>query len=451
MILPELALSAAARRTDDSPISDLMARALASPDLVSLAAGFVDQTTLPAAAVRQTVADLLADPIESKRSLQYGTTQGDLRFRRRLAGFLEKSEGVEPGTFDQFVDRIVVTAGSQQLLYLVAEALLDPGDIVLVEAPTYFVFIGVLKSRGATVLGVETDSGGLSIEALDRTLADLEAKGQLDRVKLIYTISEHSNPTGLSLAADRRASLVQTAEKWSKSHRIFVLEDAAYRGLSFDGPEPPSVWHEDTSGETVILARTFSKTFSPGLKTGYGVLPESLVRPILALKGNHDFGSNHFTQQVLERAMAEGVYETQIALLAERYRAKRDAILEALDEHFGSFGSDVSWTHPKGGIYVWLTVHESIDTGRKGEFFARCLEEGVLYVPGEYAFPDGPTASPKNTARLSYGVASESSLREGIRRMALAVEGQLAAQLEKKAVTKNPLKSSKPAPVGVSG
>lgn len=427
MTVLEPSFSTASKRTGDSPISDLMARALASPNLVSLAAGFVDNATLPTAAVSKTVAAMLADPVHGKRSLQYGTTQGDLQFRQRLAGFLERSEGVATGTYDGVVDRIVVTEGSQQLLYLVAEALLDPGDIVLVEAPTYFVFMGVLKSRGATVLGIETDSGGLCLNSLDRTLADLEARGQLDRVKFIYTISEHSNPTGLSLAADRRAGLVRLAEKWSKSHRIFILEDAAYRGLSFDGPEPPSVWSEDKSAETVILARTFSKTFSPGLKTGYGVLPQSLVGPILNLKGNHDFGSNHFTQQVLELAMADGSYEAQIALLKDRYRDKRDAILKALDEFFGPFGSEVSWTHPKGGIYVWLTVPESIDTGRDGEFFSRCLEEGVLYVPGEYAFPDEPTPAPRNTARLSYGVASESALREGIRRLGSALSHQLSA------------------------
>ena len=417
----DLALSSVAQRTEDSPISDLMARALASPDLVSLAAGFVDHATLPAEAVARIVAAMMADPVDAKRSLQYGTTRGDLALRRQIVAFLERSEGVSAGTFSHALDRIVVTEGSQQLLYLVAEALLDPGDIVIVEAPTYFVFMGVLKSRGATVLGVETDSGGMRIDCLDAMLADLESRGQLDRVKLIYTISEHSNPTGLSLAADRRAALVRTAEKWSKSHRIFVLEDAAYRGLAFDEAEPPSVWREDPSGETVILARTFSKTFSPGLKTGYGVLPESLVRPILNLKSNHDFGSNHFTQQVIERAMASGAYDRQIALLVSTYRAKRDAILEALDEHFGPFGDAVSWTRPNGGIYVWLTLPEGLDAGRDGAFFARCLEEGVLYVPGIFAFPDGPTPALGNTARLSYGVAPIPALREGIKRLAAAL------------------------------
>src|SRR5262249_293288 len=158
-----------------------------------------------------------------------------------------------------------------------------------------------------------TDDGGLRIDALEETLAELNSRGELPRVKLIYTITEHSNPTGLCLAADRRRELVRIAERWSKSQRIFVLEDAPYPGLTFDGAEPPSVWSQDPSGETVILARTFSKTFSPGLRTGFGVVPRSLVPTILNLKSSHDFGSAHFPQQILERVLAEGIYEQQIA------------------------------------------------------------------------------------------------------------------------------------------
>src|SRR5262249_41461192 len=158
-----------------------------------------------------------------------------------------------------------------------------------VESPTYFVFLGVLESHGARAIGIETDSDGMRLDALEATLSQLEADGELGRVKLIYTVSEHANPTGVSLAAERRRGLVELARRWSRSQRIFVLEDAAYRGLTFGGNAPPSVWSHDREGDTVILARTFSKTFSPGLRIGYGVLPEGLLEAILRLKGNHDF------------------------------------------------------------------------------------------------------------------------------------------------------------------
>ncbi len=424
-MFPPTPLSSAIRRTDDSPISDLMARALAAPDLISLAAGFVDHSSLPAEAVAECAGAMLADPVDGRRSLQYGTTRGDRRFRELLLAHLEKNEGVAAGSYEHFLERTVVTSGSQQLLYLVAEALIDPGDIVLVEAPTYFVFLGLLKSRGAVVMGIPTDDDGLRLDALEETLGELENRGKLDRVRLIYTVSEHSNPTGLSLAADRRGELVRIAERWSKHSRIFILEDAAYRGLTFEGEEPGSVWSHDRSGETVILARTFSKTFSPGLKTGWGVLPESLVKPILNLKGNHDFGSNHFVQQLLERVIEGGHYERQIELLRPLYRSKRDVVLAALEEEMGSFGPEISWTHPQGGLYVWLTLPEAIDTGRDGRFFQKCLEEGVLYVPGSYAFTDEP-GSPCSCIRLSYGVAAAPALREGIRRMGSALRAELA-------------------------
>lgn len=414
-------LSAASRRTSEPPISDLMQRALANPGLISLAAGFVDHATLPVEATARAVSAVLEDGTEGRRALQYGTTRGDLRLRQRLVQQLEASERVAPGTFADVLPRIVVTTGSQQLLYLVAEALLDPGDIVLVESPTYFVFLGILETRGARSIGVATDEGGMRLEALEATLRQLEAEGQLDRVKLIYTVSEHSNPSGLSLAADRRGPLVALARRWSKRGHIYILEDAAYRGLTFSGAEPPSVWQHDLSGETVILARTFSKTFSPGLKTGYGVIPEALGEPLLHLKGNHDFGSAHFNQQVLEHVLASGDYDAHIGRLVATYRAKRDSMLAALEKQLGRREPAVCWTRPNGGLYVWLSLPEGLDTGRDGPLFARCLEEGVLYVPGGHAFAAEPGPVPNHHIRLSFGVSSEAGLAEGIRRLATAL------------------------------
>ena len=422
-------LSALARRTAPPPISELMRRALANPGLVSLAAGFVDPATLPAHATHEAAAALLADPIEGRRALQYGSTQGDHRLRDRIVGRLEIEEGVAPGTYAEFSARTVVTTGSQQLLYLLAEALLDPGDIVLVEAPTYFVYLGLLAARGAVAIGVEIDGGGLRIDALEATLEGLEAEGKLGRVKLIYTVSEHSNPTGLSLAADRRAPLVALARRWSDKvgRPIYVLEDSAYRGLTFTDHAPPSVWALDAAdgGETVIHARTFSKSYAPGLRIGYGVLPEALVAPVLALKGNHDFGSPNLAQLIIDRALADGSFEAQVGRLVDAYRAKRDILLAALDEHLGPLAREgsVSWTHPEGGLYVWLTLPEGFATDWGSPFFERCLEEGVLYVPGSYAYPAGPEAgpAPTNHARLCYGVPGAGELSEGIRRLAAAL------------------------------
>jgi 2-aminoadipate transaminase len=424
MTLP-IRLSAAAKRTNPSSISHLMQTALENPGIVSLAAGFVDQQSLPVEITARVAADLLGDPVEGRRSLQYGTTIGDSRLRARLIEWLERSECRQEGSYKEALRRTVVTTGSAQLIYLVCEALLDPGDIVLVESPTYFVFLGPVETRGARAIGIPIDDGGLRLDKLDATLAFLERTGELERVKLIYTIPEHANPTGISLAAERRQPLLDLARRWSKRQRIFVLEDAAYRGLSFGANEPPSLWSLDRERETVILARTFSKTLSPGLKIGYGILPEGLIDPILTLKANHDFGSANLNQQLLERILADGSYDRHVARLTELYRRKCGVFLRALEECVAPLDFEVSWTRPEGGLFVWMTVPEDLDTSCDGPLFSQCVREGVLYVPGDHAFAPEPEPAPRNHIRLTFGVPSELELIEGARRLAAALSACL--------------------------
>ena len=418
---PRINLSTAAVRTSPPAISTLMQLALADPNLISLAAGFVDQGSLPVEMAARAIEALLADPREGRRALQYGTTIGDIDLRERLLAHLERTEGVPPGSFRHALPRTLITSGSQQLLYLIAEALLDPGDIVLVESPTYFVFLGVLETRGARAIGIETDEDGMRLDSLEATLERLDEEGELGRVKLIYTVSEHANPTGVSLAESRRGGLVEIARRWSREQRIFILEDAAYRGLTFDGVAPPSIWRNDPENDTVILARTFSKTFSPGLRTGYGILPEPLLGPVLHLKGNHDFGTGNFGQRLLAQLIDDGSYDRHVAGLVEIYRRKRDVMVSALDDALGTMGGAVTWVRPRGGLFLWLTFPEGVDTGPDGPLFARCREEGVIYVPGNYAFAGEPGPAPRNHARICFGVPSESELEEGARRMATAL------------------------------
>jgi len=418
-------LSAAANRTEPPVISEFMQTALANPGLISLAAGFVDQASLPREIVARITSEIFQDPAEGRKALQYGTTVGDATLRREIVALLERNERVEAGAFDASFPRVVVTTGSAQLLYLVTEALIDPGDIVLVEAPTYLVFLGVLETRGARVIGIPIDEGGMRLDDLESTLADLESQGELGRVKMIYTVSEHSNPSGISLAEDRRRPLVALARRWSKRNPIYVLEDAAYRGLNFERDEPSSVWRHDPEGETVIYARTFSKTFSPGIKLGFGLLPSRLVASVLSLKGNHDFGSSNLTQQIMARALADGSYDRHLKGLIGMYRRKRDVMLEALDEQFAPFDGGFRWTRPQGGMFIWLEAPGHLDLGAKGPVIAHCLQRGVLYIPGAFAFPNEPTSAPRNFARICFGVPSEADLVEGVHRLASAFEDSL--------------------------
>jgi 2-aminoadipate transaminase len=402
-----------------------MQTALENPEIVSLAAGFVDQGSLPVELVAQAASDLLSDPIAGRRALQYGTTIGDPSLRAALIADLERGEGRPAGSYQEAISRTIVTTGSAQLIYLVCEALLDPGDIVLVESPTYFVFLGPLETRGARAIRVPIDEHGLCLDELEATLQRLDEQGELARVKLIYTIPEHANPTGISLAAGRRRGLVELVKRWSQRQRIYLLEDAAYRGLSFGATEPPTLWSYDRQGDTVILARTFSKTFSPGLKVGYGILPAGLIDPILYLKGNHDFGSANFNQRLLERILADGSYQKHVARLTGMYRRKCAIFLSALEESLGPLDSEVHWTRPEGGLFVWMTVPEGLDTGFDGPLFPRCVREGVIYVPGEHAFALEPAPRPRNHLRLTFGVPSPDELVEGARRLGAALSACL--------------------------
>jgi 2-aminoadipate transaminase len=420
-------LNQRAKRTAEAPISYLMHAALANPDLISLAVGFVDQETLPVHAVRDTLSELLDDPAAARQALQYGTTQGHLRLRELAVEHLERLEGRSATQLGINADDVVITTGSQQLLHLVSDILIDPDDIVLMGAPDYFVYMSVLAALGARVIGVAMDERGIVPEALDATLACLDRAGQLEQVKLVYCTSYYQNPTGVTLAEERRPEILAIVEQWSKTSRIFLLEDTAYRELYYAKEGPPSLRSFDNEGETVILTQTFSKSFSPGMKIGATFLPNSLLAPVLHQKGNHDFGSANFNQHLLAAVMESGRYASHVENLRRVYGAKGAATLEALRSEFARHEIPARWTKPAGGLYVWVTMPPELNTTRGGQLFQKCIERGVLYVPGDYCFPAdslrngyGPLGGPTHTLRLCCGVPSVSTIQEGIRRLAQA-------------------------------
>jgi 2-aminoadipate transaminase len=414
-------------------ISYLMEQAVENPHAISLAAGLVDPSTLPVEETRRVLADLLGDAERGRRALQYGTTPGSERLRRQVAALLGRLEqrstagqnGGHPAGVEIDPSRLILTTGSQQLLSLVGEVLLDPDDICLVAAPTYFVFLGVIHGLGARAVPIPADENGMQIDLLEQELERIEAAGELSKVKLIYAVSYYENPSGISLSTERRSELVRLAERWSREHKIFVLEDAAYRELRYDGPDRPSIWSFDPTHETVILAQTFSKSFSPGLRVGYGLLPKPLVRPISDRKGNEDFGSSNFNQHLVATVLESGLYEPHVEQVRASYRVKRDRMLAAAEKYFADLPG-VSWVRPQGGLYVWMTLPEEIETGLDSPFFDRAVKvDGVMYVPGELCYAGTPAQRRRNQMRLSFGVESPDKIEEGIRRLASAVRAVL--------------------------
>jgi 2-aminoadipate transaminase len=417
-------LSQRAEWAGGEPIASvLMARTLAQPDLISLAAGFVDPVTLPVEPTRQALEAVWSNPADARAALQYGTTIGHPPLREAILERMLRAEGETAAELNASVDQVVITAGSNQLLYLVGDALLDPGDIVLCGAPSYFVYQGTLGNLGARTVGVETDEDGLIPEALEDTLARLEAQDQLGRVKAVYVTTYYDNPTGVSVAPRRRPLLVDIARRWSREGTIYLIEDAAYRELRYYDDDTPSLRAHDPEGETVIHAGTFSKSFSPGVRVGWGIVPRRLLGAVLAEKGNIDFGSPHLNQVLMAAVLRMGLFDPHVRRLRDSYRKKLDAMLDAADRFLAPIDG-VRWVRPRGGLYVWLRLPETIDTGLSGPLFDRAVEEGTLYIPGEYCYPDVPDPR-RNMIRLSFGIQSCDGIHRGIESLARAIRGVL--------------------------
>jgi len=422
-------LSKRADQTVDQPISYFMQQAVENPGLISLAAGLVDPESLPADEVRGALDEILSDPGCAQTALQYGTTQGHLPLRERILAHVLALDGLTPRDVSLSVDDVVVTTGSQQFLYVLGELLFDPGDIVITEAPSYFVYHGVLASLGLRVLSVPMDEHGMITDALEELLIRLERSGDLPRVRLIYTVDYFQNPTGLTLSLGRRQHLMELARRFSKKQRLFILEDAAYRELRLDGTDVPSIKSLDKGNEHVILTMTFSKPTAPGLKTGYGILPRELIAPLLRFKGNHDFGSSNLNQHLIERLLASGAYGRHVQRLADVYRGKRDALVAALADEFPA-DSGVTWTNPEGGLYVWLRCPPQIETGPDSRFMKAALAQGVLYVPGAFCYvKDERGQAPNNEVRLCYATATAEQLREAVRRLGRAAREAAPAKI----------------------
>lgn len=415
-------LSKRARRAGGQPISELMARALAQPHLISLAAGFVDQLSLPVEETRHALAALLSEPPEARSALQYGSTPGFAPLRERLLAELLAADGQTAAETGLSSDRLLLTAGSNELLHLTTDTLCDPGDIVLCTAPTYFVYSGILKNLGVHSYGVGSDQDGLVPEALEEAFVRLHHSGRLSRIKALYVVSYFDNPRGAMLTAGRRPEVVEIVRRWSREagHTIYIIDDMAYRELRYAGNDVPSLRRYDEQGDTVIATHTFSKSFSPGIRVGYGLLPARLLTAVADQKGNIDFGSANFNQHLMAKALELDLWRPHVERLRAAYRPKLAAMLAAAEEYLAPLG-DVSWSPPEGGLYVWVELPRELDAGPGGKLFELAIGEGVLYLPGEFCFPSEGAEVQRNTMRLTFGVQSCERIRQGVAALARAI------------------------------
>ena len=392
-----------------------MGAALARPKLISLAAGFTDNPTLPVELACELITDVLRDPKTGPAALQYGITAGENNLRRLTAEQVQKLDGVTGAAHAP--ERVIISGGSQQLLYMTLEALCDEGDIILVEDPTYFVFLGILQSRGIHARAVRLERDGLDVAHLAAVLAGLQQSGELRRVKALYLVSYFQNPTGAStsLAKKRQALALLKKYEAAASHPLYLVEDAAYRELRFAGADTPSALTLRGGASRVIYTGTYSKPFAPGVRAGFGFLPEPLLTTVQRIKGNHDFGTANLLQQILAHALSSGRYQQHVAKIERRYGEKARVMKQALAEHFPAA---VEIWESGGGLYFWARLPAGVATGVKSKVFQTALKNDVLYVPGVLCYAEDPARRPPDhEMRLSFGSASEAGIREGITRL----------------------------------
>jgi 2-aminoadipate transaminase len=378
------------------------------PDVISLAGGLPDTTTFPAELYAKLMAHVAAD--STARALQYGPTEG-------MAATMDCIVEVmaEEGTLVDPED-LIVTTGGQQVIDLVCKALIDPGDVIVAEAPTYPGAVPTFGAYQAEVLQIEMDHEGMPIDELEALLDRLAAEGR--HPKFIYTIPNFQNPGGVTMSLGRRRRLVQVA----RERELLVLEDNPYGLLRYEGDPLPTLYSLDASGaaakdgasDFVIYLGTFSKILSPGLRLGWAVAPRPVLEKLNLGKQGADLCSSPVTQLFVAAYFREHDWREYLGQLKELYRRRRDVMLQALEEHFGE---RASWTQPQGGLFVWATLHGDADTT---DLLAQ--SDGVAFVPGRSAYMDGRSGA--SSMRLNFAGVPDENIREGIRRIGRAMGGE---------------------------
>lgn len=368
------------------------------PEVVSLAGGMPFIGGLPLEEIAETMRRLIVE--RGAVALQYGSGQGDEGLREQIIEVM-KLEGIHAHP-----DDVVVTTGSQQALDLVTKIFINPGDVVVAEAPSYVGALGVFRAHEAAVVHVPMDEHGLVPESLDATLTQLTAQGR--RVKFLYTVPNFHNPAGVTLSAERRPRIVEIAQR----HGVLILEDNPYGLLGFDSEPLPAM--RSLTSDGVIYLGSFSKTFAPGFRVGWAVAPHAVREKLVLASESAILCPSNASQLAISSYLDHHDWLGQIKGFREQYRERRDAIIEALEEHI----PDATWTVPAGGFYTWVRLPDGLDAK---SMLPRAVTARVAYVPGTAFYFDGRGAE---YMRLSYCYPTPERIREGVRRLAGVINAE---------------------------
>ncbi len=371
------------------------AKLINDPAIISFAGGVPSPETFPASSFAEIASRIITE--RPNVVLQYGPTKGLPRLCESIAAIC-RGRGMSVAASD-----VIVTTGSQQALDLIAHTLLDPGDVVLVELPTYIGATASFYARSAQVRGVAQDDDGVVIESLEAALVECRSEGR--PAKLLYTIPNFQNPSGRLMSQARRKEVLRLAGEYG----LLVIEDDPYGELLYVENANTTAMKSADSGGRVIYLGSFSKVLAPGLRCGWIVADPALLEKIEIAKQAADLCSGMLDQSIVDEFCALGLLDPQIAAVREFYRGRRGVMLEALSEHFAG---RASWTSADGGLFTFVTLEEGIDTAA---LVAASVARGVAYIPGAPFFVDGSGA---NTMRLTFAKEPDERIREGIERLA---------------------------------
>ena len=370
------------------------------PEIVSLAGGMPNLSAIPMEMMAGIVEKLVRE--HGQEALQYGSGQGHPKLREQICDVMAL-EGIRANP-----DDILVTTGSQQALDLISRIFIDPGDVVLVEAPSYVGALGTFFQYEASVVHVETDEAGLVPQSLREAIKTLRYQGR--KIKFLYLIPNYQNPSGVLLPAQRRTEILDIC----RSEKIFIVEDNPYGLLGFDRPSPNAMRAEDS--ENVIYLGSFSKTIVPGFRIGWALVPQALREKLVIASESSILCPSNFSQMAISSYLADQPWRDQIANFCELYKARRDAMLESLDAYFPK---SATWTKPAGGFYVWVTLPPEIDTKA---MMPKAIVAKVAYVPGTAFYADGFGSW---SMRLSYCHPTPERIREGVKALGHVVDQEI--------------------------
>lgn len=368
------------------------------PGMISFAGGLPSPESFP----KELLANLFSQVIreEGDEVLQYGASDGDKVFKEAIKEFEEV-----PYLSDE---EIMITVGSTNGIYYFTRTLIDPGDIIVCEAPGFPGSLAAMEACGAGMIGVEMDEHGMIPDLLREVLGRLFQKNE--PVKFLYLIPEFQNPSGRTMDLARRRAIIEVAEEFD----LPILEDQPYRELRYDGKRIITLWElartEFDDPKRVTIAKSFSKILGPGLRLGFAAGPPEMMGPMVKWAQKSTVSPDCATQRVTARFIKKGYMQDHISTIIDLYRPRRDVMLKALKSHMPD---GVQWTVPEGGMFIWVTFDTDVDTDR---LFDRAIENKVAFIPGSKFYPEGTVKT--NEMRLNFSYATEELINEGIQRLA---------------------------------